>query len=94
MLDRVFLADPADTYYAARREHGTVVSLACARPDETCFCHTFGIDPAEPEGDVAAWIVERRRFLRANTEKGEALPTLAGLSEEDAGDAPSRRRRS
>lgn len=29
ILDRVFLSEPQDTYYAARRAHGTVVTLAC-----------------------------------------------------------------
>ena len=28
ILDKVFLADPVDTYYQARREHGIVVSMA------------------------------------------------------------------
>ena len=33
VLDQVFLADPADTFYAARREHGTIVALACHEPN-------------------------------------------------------------
>ena len=24
---------------------------------ETCFCSVFGIDLAEPEGDVQAWVL-------------------------------------
>lgn len=28
VLDKVFLADPVDSFYAARREHGTIVALA------------------------------------------------------------------
>ncbi len=73
ILDKVFLADPVDTYYKSRREHGTIVSLACTRPEETCFCQTFGIDAAAPEGDVSAWMTEEELFLQANTEKGEKL---------------------
>lgn len=45
LLDRVFLNEPVDTFYAARREAGTIITLACERPDETCFCSCFGIDP-------------------------------------------------
>ena len=82
ILDRVFLSDPVDPFYAARREHGAVVTLACARPDENCFCVNFGIDPAEPAGDATAWLVDDALYLRANTAKGEAL--LEGL--EDAAD--------
>lgn len=86
ILDRVFLAEPVDTFYEARRRHGTLVSLACTQPEETCFCHTFGIDFAEPQGDVTAWPVEGFLYLRANTEKGEAL--LAGLPLEDGPEEP------
>ena len=68
LLDLVFLADPVDPFYAARREHGTVVTLACGEPEETCFCTNFGIDAANPAGDVTAWIVGEEMFLRANTE--------------------------
>ena len=73
LLDRVFLSDPADPFYAARRQHGTVVTLACNEPEENCFCTNFGIDAADPAGDVSAWIVGDSLYLRANTEKGEAL---------------------
>ena len=38
VLDNVFLNDPVDSFYAARREHGTVVAIACHEPEETCFC--------------------------------------------------------
>ena len=73
LLDRVFLSDPVDPFYAARRQHGTVVTLACSEPEENCFCTNFGIDAADPAGDVSAWIVGENLYLRANTEKGEAL---------------------
>ena len=81
ILDRVFLSDPCDPFYAARREHGAVVTLACGRPDENCFCTNFGIDPADPKGDATMWLVDETLYLRANTEKGEAL--VAGLSDAD-----------
>ena len=58
VLDKVFLGDPVDTFYQARREHGTIVALACHEPEESCFCKVFGIDAADPEADVAAWIIE------------------------------------
>ena len=73
LLDRVFLSEPADPFYAARRQHGTVVTLACHEPEENCFCSNFGIDAADPAGDVTAWLVGEEIFFRANTEKGEAL---------------------
>ncbi len=85
VLDRVFLADPVDTFYAARRAHGTIVALACGEPEESCFCKVFGINPADPDADVAAWIVGDDLYLKALTEKGEALVAKAAsvLSEGD-----------
>jgi len=79
ILDRVYLTDPVDSYYKNRRDHATVVTLACGRPAETCFCGTFGIDATNPAGDVTAWAVADGYALRANTEKGEAL--LASVAE-------------
>ena len=83
ILDKVFLADPVDSFYAARRAHGTIVTVACTRPGETCFCGAFGIDMTAPEGDVSTWIAEDALWLVANTEKGEALLNkVAALTEE------------
>jgi len=83
ILDRVFLTEPADSFYANRRNHGVIVSLACTRPVETCFCKTFGIDPSAPAGDISAWKTESDIFFEANTEKGKALlHTLSELTEE------------
>ena len=73
VLDRVFLVDPRDEFYAARRAHGTVVTLACAQPEESCFCTNFGVNPAKPAGDVTAWIADGDMYFEANTEKGERL---------------------
>ena len=83
VLDRVFLNEPADSYYANRRAHGVIVALACTRPTETCFCGTFGIDPATPMGDVSAWKTADALYLQANTEKGEKLmQSIASLTED------------
>ena len=73
VLDKVFLAEPVDSYYAARREHGIIVSLACARPETSCFCKVFGIDCAAPEGDVVTWLVGEDLYWQPKTEKGHAL---------------------
>ncbi|MDO4370410.1 MAG: 4Fe-4S dicluster domain-containing protein [Clostridia bacterium] len=81
VLDRVFLVDPRDEFYASRRAHGTVVTLACAQPEESCFCTNFGVNPAKPAGDVTAWIADGDMYFEANTEKGERL--IAGLADAD-----------
>lgn len=82
VLDKVFLSEPVDSYYAARRRSGTVVSLACGRPETSCFCKVFGVDCAEPNGDVVTWLTEDALYWEAKTEKGEALTAqLAQLLE-------------
>ena len=73
VLDRVFLSDPVDSFYAARRANGIIVGLACHEPEESCFCKAFGVDCTEPAADVATWMIEGELYWKALTEKGEAL---------------------
>ena len=73
VLDKVFLADPVDTFYQSRREAGVIVTMACSKVEESCFCSVFGIDATAPAGDVTAWMDEENLYLKANTQKGEAL---------------------
>lgn len=83
VLDRVFLVEPIDSYYASRREHGIIISVACTKPSETCFCQTFGIDATNPAGDISVWKTETEIFWQSNTEKGEALlKSIEALTEE------------
>ena len=88
VLDKVFLADPVDSFYAARREHGTIVAMACHEPEETCFCKVFGADCAEPAADVAVWMTGEELYWKSLTEKGDALTKSAEslLAEADAED--------
>ncbi|MBQ8876952.1 MAG: 4Fe-4S dicluster domain-containing protein [Clostridia bacterium] len=87
VLDKVFLADPVDTYYQIRREATTIVTLACSRPEESCFCGVFGIDAAAPQGDVTTWLDDNYLYWRANTEKGESLTELVKELFENGGEA-------
>lgn len=78
VLDKVFLVDPVDSYYKTRREHGTIISLACTKPAHTCFCGHVGIDATSPAGDITCWLTEDALYAQANTEKGEKLLSSAG----------------
>ena len=83
ILDRVFLSDPVDSYYANRREHGVIISVACSRPSETCFCTAFDIDATAPQSDIAVWKTETDVYFEANTDKGAALmEKLSALTED------------
>lgn len=41
ILDRTFLNDQPDPYYAQRREMTALIGLSCT-PDELCFCNSLG----------------------------------------------------
>ena len=83
ILDKVFLSEPVDTYYQNRRSHGLILSVSCRRPAETCFCSAFGIDAADPEGDIVFTEAADGFYVRAGSEKGEAfLAPLSALFEE------------
>lgn len=86
-IDNVYLnMNPVDSYYKNRREHGTVIVLACNEPAKTCFCSTFGIDAslAKPAGDVSCWLADGKYYFEANTDKGKAFVENAKSELEDA----------
>lgn len=83
ILDNVFLGDPVDTYYKSRRDAAVIFTLACGKPQESCFCKVFEVDAANPMGDVTMWKADDALYLRANTEKGEnALREVSGFLRE------------
>lgn len=82
ILDRVFLSEPVDSYYKARRENGIVITLACNQPEETCFCSVFGIDPANPGGDISSWIADGFLYMEAVSEKGEKFMASLDMLED------------
>lgn len=82
ILDRVFLANPVDTYYKNRREHGVIISLACTKPAHTCFCHQMDVDATNAGGDIQTWIAEDTLYLEALTEKGKALLAKVDFAED------------
>ena len=74
VIDSVYLnMDPVDSYYKNRRDHGTVITLACNEPEKTCFCSTYNIDAANPAGDISAWLADGKYYFQANTEKGKKV---------------------
>lgn len=80
VVDNVYLnMQPVDSYYKNRREHSTVITLACNEPAKTCFCAAYGIDSSLSEdkngssGDVSSWLVDGNYYFKANTEKGKAF---------------------
>ena len=89
-IDGVYLnMQPVDSYYKNRRDHGTVIVLACNEPAKTCFCPTFGIDASQatPSGDVSCWLADGKYYFQANTDKGKKFVEDAKSVLADAADA-------
>ncbi len=86
IIDKLFLDEPCDTLYKERREKGTIISLGCNEPEETCFCTAFELEPAfSPDADVSAWDMGEYLLWKAQGEKGEALTKKMEDLLEDAG---------
>ena len=69
ILDRVFLTEPRDSFYATKREHGVIISLACTK--YTCW-EDFAIHLDKP---LAA-------FIKPNAKKNSALCNKAGIKKQ------------
>jgi ferredoxin len=83
VMDRLFLDDPVDLYYAERRARTTLVGLTCADgPWEGCFCTTLAGGPAERRHlDVLLATVDGGYAVDVVSEKGHALVASARLEE-------------
>ena len=86
VLDNVFLGQPVDTYYKERRDAAITFTLACGKPQESCFCPVFGIVATQPEGDVTCWLDENALYMQPNTEKGDKVLAVTRDLQQDGGD--------
>ncbi len=79
-LDKLFGWDYRDKFYFKRREATCVVTLACDRFDEACFCTSLGFGPRATEGsDVLLVPTAGDNYLvEAVTEKGKSFVAQAG----------------
>ena len=86
VLENGFLGQPVDTYYKERRDAAIIFTLACGKPQESCFCPVFGIDATQPEGDVTCWLDENALYMQPNTEKGDKVLAVTRDLQQDGGD--------
>jgi ferredoxin len=74
-----------DPYFILRRDNTVFISLACDRPETTCFCHSVGSGPADANGsDVLLTLVGEGYVARSVTPAGEDVLKSALFT--DAGD--------
>lgn len=74
LLDSVFLAEPTDPFYAARRQASTIVSVACTEAGDSCFCQAVGLSPHSTFGSDLALVRAQEGYIaQAVTDKGKSL---------------------
>lgn len=75
IYDRVFDSEKiTDPYYKARRENTVFITLACAKAENSCFCHWVGSHPADSEGsDIVLHAVEGGYLAEAISDAGQKL---------------------
>lgn len=88
LTDKPFL-DPVmpENKYAERRKQTTLVTMACDKACNTCFCTSVGGAPDEKVGDVWIMNLDGRYIVEALTPAGEELLNSAeGLTDASADD--------
>lgn len=74
-LDVIFIGNgDTDPYYAARRSSTILVSFACLRPQETCFCNAVGCNPdSEVGADLIFFELNDRYLIKVISERGDKI---------------------
>lgn len=82
LIDKAFLAEPADVFYQERRDKTTLIGLACSKPCPECFCTSLGGGPADPTHlDVLFTETPGGYIVELITDKGKKLFMDAPLQE-------------
>jgi sulfhydrogenase subunit beta (sulfur reductase) len=84
-LDRVFLADPPDPCYAARRAGLTLIGVSCA-PDDFCFCSS---PPGSAPCDLFLTACDGGFLLEPKTARGQAIVDAAREILSEAASSPT-----
>lgn len=82
ILDKAYLAEPADTLYQERRSKTTLVGLACAKACPECFCTSMCTAPDDSSRlDILLTETADGYIVQAVTDKGKSLLAGAPLKE-------------
>lgn len=92
LLDTVFLAQPADERYRARRASSVVACLNCNDPGASCFCASLASGPHAVRGfDLSFTDLGDGLLISAGSAKGEEVQEIvSGVTEEAKPDMRAR----
>ena len=83
ILDAILLGPISDSRYRRQRERTTIVTVACSRCDEACFCTSMGYGPHDATGSDVLLLPAGGGFaVRGLSAKGKAFLEAAGLGED------------
>lgn len=84
VLDQVFLSEPIDTYYQARRARTTLIGMACQSASSGCFCTSVGSAPDDSSNvDVLLSRCDAGYVVEIVTDRGKMAMADAELEEMD-----------
>ncbi len=91
-LRAVFTWDYIDEFYTKREDKTVVVTIACTKGDEACFCTTVELSPESTEGsDIYLKETEGGDYMaEAITDKGKAFIEEHSSAFEEAKDAKTK----
>lgn len=89
-IDKVFEDETTgyiDPYFAAKRQNGVLIALACDKPCPTCFCTSVGSGPSSEKGtDILMTRLDDSLLFKACTDKGLELMKVNAASFKEASD--------
>ncbi|HVP58274.1 MAG TPA: 4Fe-4S dicluster domain-containing protein [bacterium] len=86
ILDAILLGQVRDARYGERRSQTTIMTIACSKCDDACFCTSMGYGPHDPTGSDVLLVPDGDRYsVRALSDKGRTLLRALGLSEDAGG---------
>ena len=90
ILDKLFLDEPIDNYYADKRKNTLTVGLACNDPHRNCFCTSLDCGPHATDGmDILLTDIGEKFYIEVFSEKGsQAMEkmSLSNVSDADKAD--------
>jgi ferredoxin len=88
ILDKVFGWDYDDLFFQKRRENNVVITQACVKSDETCFCTSVNCSPTDESGsDIMLYVSDDKLYFKPVTEKGDKWLNLDCFSNADVPEA-------
>jgi sulfhydrogenase subunit beta (sulfur reductase) len=72
-MDKLFLDECPDPYYAERRKNNIIIALTCTKAGDNCFCTSFGTQRLDSGYDLLFTETKGGYVVQVGSQKGKAL---------------------